>query len=98
MNRQRVIGPRGVGRHRLGGGKGELVGRALDEVLEGELVVALGAGGVQVILLGEDHFMGRGAGDNQLNIHVKPKDRLEGLLQQPEVAVTHNLADEIIAH
>lgn len=42
--------------------------------------------------------MGRGAGDNQLNVHVKAKDRLESFLQQPEVAVTHNLADEIVSH
>ena len=27
--------------------------------------------------------MGRGAGHNELNVHVKPKDRLESLLKSP---------------
>ena len=42
--------------------------------------------------------MGRGAGHNELNVHVKPKDRLESLLQKPQVPVRDDLADEVVAH
>ncbi len=98
VDEQGIVSPRGVGRHRLGRREGELVGRALDKVLEGKFIIALGAGGVQVVLLGQDHFMGRGAGHNELNVHVKPKDRLESLFQQAQIPVGHDLADEIVPH
>ena len=42
VDEQRVIGPGGVGRNRLRRSKRKLVGGTLDEVLEGELVIALG--------------------------------------------------------
>ena len=42
VDEQRVIGPRGIGGHRLGRRVGELVGGAFDEVLEGEVIAAVG--------------------------------------------------------
>ena len=98
VDEQGVIGPRRVGRHSLGRRKGELVGRALDEIFKGKFIIALRAGGVQVVLLGQDHFMGRRAGHNELNVHVKPKDGLERLFQKPQVPVGHDLADKVVAH
>ena len=78
--------------------KRKLVGGTLDEVLEGELVITLGRGGVCLVLLGQHHLMGRGAGHHQRDVHVKAQHGFKGLFQQAEVAVGDDLADEIVAH
>lgn len=62
VDEQGVIGSGRVGRHSLGCRKGKLVGRAFDEVLESELVIALGEEGLGLVLLGQQHLVGRGAG------------------------------------
>ena len=98
VDEQRVVSAGRVGRHRLRRSKRKLVGGALDEVLEGELVVALGGGGVRLVLLGQHHLVGRGAGHHQRDVHVKAQHGLEGLLQQAQVAVGDDLADEVVAH
>ena len=98
VDEQRVIGSGGVGRNRLRRSKRKLVGGTLDEVLEGELVIALGRGGVCLVLLGQHHLMGRGAGHHQRDVHVKAQHGLKGLFQQAEVAVGDDLADKIVAH
>ena len=98
VDEQRVVSAGRVGRHRLRRSKRKLVGGALDEVLEGELVVALGGGGVRLVLLGQHHLVGRGAGHHQRDVHVKAQHGLEGLLQPAQVAVGDDLADEVVAH
>ncbi len=60
VDEQRVIGSGGVGRNRLRRSKRKLVGGTLDEVLEGELVIALGRGGVRLVLLGQHHLRAAG--------------------------------------
>ena len=98
VDEQRVVGAGGIGRHRLRSSKRKLVGGAFDEVLEGELVVALRGGGVCLVLLGQHHLVGRGAGHHQRDVHVKAQHGLEGLLEQAKIAVRHDLADEVVAH
>ena len=98
VDEQRVVGAGGIGRHRLRSSKRKLVGGAFDKVLEGELVVALRGGGVCLVLLGQHHLVGRGAGHHQRDIHVKAQHGLEGLLEQAKIAVRHDLADEVVAH
>ena len=98
VDKQGVIGSGRVGRHSLGCRKGKLVGRTFDEVFESELVIALGGGGVGLVLLGQQHLVGRGAGHHQGNIHVKAQYGLECLLQQAQVAVGNDLADKVVAH
>ena len=75
VDEQRVVGSGGVGRHRLRRSKRKLVGRTLDEVFEGEFVVALRGGGVCLILLGQHDFMRRGAGHHEGDVHVKSPAR-----------------------
>ena len=98
VDEQRVVGSGGVGRHRLRRSKRKLVGRTLDEVFEGEFVVALRGGGVCLVLLGQHDFMRRGAGHHEGDVHVKAQHGLEGFLEQAKVAVRHDLADEVVPH
>ena len=98
VDEQRVVGAGRVGRDRLRSSKRKLVGRALDEVFEGELVVALRGGGVRLVLLGQHHFVGRCAGDDEGDVHVKAQHCFEGLFEQTEITVRHDLADEVVPH
>lgn len=98
VDEQRVVSTGGVGRNSLRRSKRKLVGRAFDEVLEGEFIVALRGGGVRLVLLGQHHFVGRRAGDDEGNVHVKAQHCFEGLLEQAEITVRHDLADEVVAH
>ncbi len=98
VDEQRVVCAGGIGRNRLRRSKRKLVGGTLDEVFEGELVIALGRGGVCLVLLGQHHLMGRGAGHHQRDVHVEAQHGLEGFLEQAKVAVRHDLADEVVAH
>ena len=99
VDEQRVVRAGRVGRHGLGRRKGELVGRAADEVFEGEVIPAGGQG-----------FLGDAAGgglfpfallgrrDGQHHLHVKAQHGLERLFQQAGVSVGYDLADEVVAH
>ena len=98
VDEQGVIGPGGVCRHSLRSSKRKLVGRPLDEVFKGELVVALRGGGVCLVLLGQHYLVGRGAGHHKGDVHIKAQHGLEGLLEQAEVPVGDDLADKIVAH
>ena len=98
VDEQGVIGPGGVCRHSLRSSKRKLVGRPLDEVFKGELVVALRGGGVCLVLLGQHYFVGRGAGHHKGDVHIKAQHGLEGLLEQAKVPVGDDLADKIVAH
>ena len=98
VDEQRVVGTGGVGRNSLRRSKRKLVGWAFDEVLEGEFIVALRGGGVRLVLLGQHHLVGRGAGHHQRDVHIKAQHGLDGLHEQAEVAVRHDLADEVVAH
>ena len=98
VDEQGVIGPGGVCRHSLRSSKRKLVGRPLDEVFEGELVVALRGGGVCLVLLGQHYFVGRGAGHHKGDVHIKAQHGLEGLFEQAKVPVGDDLADKIVAH
>ena len=98
VDEQRVVGAGGVGGNSLRRSKRKLVGGAFDEVLEGKLVVALRRGGVCLVLLGQHHLVGRRAGHHEGDVHIKAQHRLERLLEQAEIAVRHDLADEVVAH
>ena len=98
VDEQRVVSTGGVGRDSLRRSKRKLVGRAFDEVLEGEFIVALRGGGVRLVLLGQHHFVGRRAGDDEGDVHVKAQHCFEGLFEQAEITVRHDLADEVVAH
>ena len=98
VDEQRVVGTGGVGRNSLRRSKRKLVGWAFDEVLEGEFIVALRGGGVRLVLLGQHHFVGRRAGDDEGDVHVKAQHCLEGLFEQAEITVRYDLADEVVAH
>ena len=98
VDEQRVVSTGGVGRNSLRRSKRKLVGRAFDEVLEGEFIVALRGGGVRLVLLGQHHFVGRRAGDDEGDVHVKAQHCFEGLFEQAEITVRHDLADEVVAH
>ena len=98
IDEQRVVCAGRVGRHRLRSSKRKLVGRAFDEVLEGELIVALRGGRVLFVLAGKLHFVRRGAGHDQRDVHVKAQHGFESLLEQAEIPVGDDLADEIVAH
>ena len=98
VDEQRVVGAGRVGCDRLRSSKRKLVGRALDEVFEGELVVALRGGGVRLVLLRQHDLVRRGAGHHEGDVHIKAQHGLEGFLEQAEVAVRHDLADEVVPH
>ena len=98
VDEQRVIGPGGVGGNRLRRSKRKLVGGAFDEVFKRELIVALGGGGVGLVLLGKHHLVGRGAGHHQRDVHIKAQHGLKGFLEQAKVAVRDDLADKIVPH
>ena len=98
VDEQRVVGAGRVGRDRLRSSKRKLVGRTLDEVFEGELVVALRGSGVRLVLLRQHDLVRRGAGHHEGDVHIKAQHGLEGFLEQAEVAVRHDLADEVVPH
>ena len=98
VDEQRVVSTGRVGRNSLRRSKRKLVGWAFDEVLEGEFIVALRGGGVRLVLLGQHHFVGRCAGDDEGDVHIKAQHCFEGLFEQAEITVRHDLADEVVAH
>ena len=107
VDEQRIVGAGGVRGHRLGGGVGELVGRALDEVLKGELVFAAGQlvrlgrgrGGAAVPLGSGNRRGGRAVGGHhQVDQHVKTQHGFKGLFQHGKIPLPHDLADEVVAH
>ena len=98
VDEQGVIGPGGVCRHSLRSSKRKLVGRPLDEVFKGELIVALRGGGVCLVLLGQHYFVGRGAGHHKGDVHINAQHGLEGLLEQAKIRVGDDLADKLVAH
>ena len=85
VDEQRVVGAGGVGRHRLRRRKGELVGRAADEVLKGEGVLPHRQALLPV--LAGFLLLRVGLGDGELHLHVKAQRGFEGGLHQPGVPV-----------
>ena len=94
VNEQRVICPRRIGRYRLGCRVGKLVGRAFDEVLEGEIIPA--AGQRFFVQLGFFGFFLFFRGDEH-KINIKTQHRFEGVFQHRRVPVRYNAQNEGIA-
>ena len=98
VDEQRVVRAGGVGRNGLRGRKRKLVGRALDEVLKGELIPAAGQGFFVhlVFAVAGLHAVLR-RGDHIADLHIKTQNGLESILQKCRVAVRNNAHHEVTA-